>query len=120
MTNSSLTMTPTRNADAQLSTDQLADLRELLGRRLLVERSRTDQTRAAVNHFTTSTSAADRGHTHVLLDREDESVSLLERALQGMDNGTYGLCDGCHRPISFNWLSSIPEVRHCVGCMRIG
>ena len=102
MTDGALTMLPERDADAHLSSDQIDDLREIITKQLLIERSRVDQTLAAANDFSTA------------------YVSALERALDRIDDGTYGLCVGCRRPISFEWLSTIPENRHCVGCMRIG
>lgn len=120
MTDGALTMLPERDADAHLSSDQIDDLREIITKQLLIERSRVDQTLAAANDFSTAYSQEDRELTQVVLERGTEHVSALERALDRIDDGTYGLCVGCRRPISFEWLSTIPENRHCVGCMRIG
>lgn len=120
MTDTSLTLMPTRTANPHLNAHKLSELRELLDNRLLVERSRADQTLAAVNDFSTSYSPEDRELARIVLERGNEQVSLLERAVERMDNGTYGCCVSCNRPISVDWLATMPEVRHCVGCMRIG
>lgn len=120
MSHGALTMLPARQSAAHLSTEQLDDLREIITKQLLVERSRVDQTLAAVNDFATAYSPEDRELSRVVLERGSEQVTALERALTRIDDGTYGFCVGCGRPISFEWLSTIPENRHCVGCMRIG
>lgn len=120
MTDGALTMLPASANIAHLSIEQIDDLREVITNQLMLERSRVDQTLAAVNDFSTVYSMEDRELSRVVLERGNNHVSALERALDRIDNGTYGSCVGCSRPISFEWLSTLPENRHCVGCMRIG
>lgn len=43
------------------------------------------------------------------------ALQLID-ALRRMDNGTYGLCAGCQRPISFERLLAIPETTVCADC----
>jgi DnaK suppressor protein len=40
----------------------------------------------------------------------------VERALQRMDNGTYGTCRNCGKPISEERLHAIPYTRYCFDC----
>ena len=42
----------------------------------------------------------------------------VERALQRMDAGAYGMCRACNQPISAGRLQAIPYTRYCVDCSR--
>lgn len=56
-------------------------------------------------------------------DRNDTTLSLIEEsrkevngALQKMKEGTYGLCESCHKPIDKARLETYPETRLCLDC----
>ena len=40
----------------------------------------------------------------------------VERALQRMDNGTFGTCRSCEQPIGEERLQAIPYTRYCFSC----
>ncbi|MGZ4114451.1 MAG: TraR/DksA family transcriptional regulator [Actinomycetota bacterium] len=42
------------------------------------------------------------------------------RALEKLDDGTYGTCDGCGGPIEPDRLEAIPWATRCVACARAG
>ena len=48
----------------------------------------------------------------------DSARVELERAMQRIDVGDYGLCVGCSQPIPFDRLIVMPATEHCVGCGR--
>lgn len=43
-------------------------------------------------------------------------VGAIERALDRIDRGTYGVCDRCGAPIPLERLEAIPEASACVDC----
>ncbi len=43
-------------------------------------------------------------------------LEMVEEALRRMRRGTYGICDGCGRPIDENRLRAIPYTRLCIKC----
>ena len=47
-----------------------------------------------------------------LLDRRTQA----EHALQRLDEGTYGNCEGCHKPIPAERLFVFPSATTCVAC----
>ncbi|MCL5947626.1 MAG: TraR/DksA C4-type zinc finger protein [Actinobacteria bacterium] len=49
-----------------------------------------------------------------------EAIQLIDDALDGIDKGTYGLCDSCHRPISKARLRALPYARLCIECKSGG
>jgi DnaK suppressor protein len=42
------------------------------------------------------------------------------RALEKLDDGTYGTCDACGAPIEPDRLEAIPWASRCVACARAG
>lgn len=43
-------------------------------------------------------------------------LEMVEEALQRVRDGTYGVCDGCGKPIDGNRLRAIPYARLCIKC----
>jgi DnaK suppressor protein len=46
----------------------------------------------------------------------ETSLERTERALAKLDEGTYGLCDGCGEPISPGRLRAMPDGVLCLAC----
>jgi DnaK suppressor protein len=44
----------------------------------------------------------------------------IVRALAKLDEGTYGTCDRCGRPIAPKRLQAKPESVRCIDCARLG
>ncbi len=47
------------------------------------------------------------------------SMERIERALAKLEEGTYGVCDGCHGPIAPPRLRAAPESAVCIECARL-
>jgi DnaK suppressor protein len=45
-------------------------------------------------------------------------LSQVERALQRLDNGTYGICENCGNPIGKARLQAFPRATLCVTCKQ--
>lgn len=54
--------------------------------------------------------------TQGLQERERVNAVQLTAALQRLDDGEYGFCEGCGDPIGFERLSVFPETRTCSRC----
>lgn len=50
----------------------------------------------------------------VLTENEIELLNLIENALQKMDNGTYGICEGTNKKIPIARLKAIPWTPYTV------
>ncbi|MDQ4132091.1 MAG: TraR/DksA C4-type zinc finger protein [Actinomycetota bacterium] len=48
--------------------------------------------------------------------RAGEMVEEIDQALSRLDDGSYGACASCGRPIPFERLEAIPRARFCVAC----
>ena len=64
----------------------------------------------------------------VTLDREIDltleenaraSISQIDRALRKLENGSYGLCDKCGKPIGDDRLHAAPFATLCIDCKRL-
>ncbi|WP_371800293.1 TraR/DksA family transcriptional regulator [Streptomyces sp. NBC_01707] len=43
----------------------------------------------------------------------------VEAALQRIDQGRYGRCQLCTRPIVLDRLRIVPQARHCTRCQQV-
>ena len=52
---------------------------------------------------------------------ESETVEAeeIESAIEKIDNGTYGICDMCNKPIGAERIKFLPYVTHCVRCQEM-
>lgn len=62
------------------------------------------------------TDAQEREKTFLLASREGRYLKYLDRALQMIDEGTYGICQDCKEPIQKKRLELVPTARLCIGC----
>lgn len=49
-----------------------------------------------------------------ILEQVEAELADVQRALQRLDEGTYGLCDACRQPIDDERLEAQPAARFCV------
>ncbi|MFJ3667313.1 TraR/DksA family transcriptional regulator [Streptomyces sp. NPDC090106] len=109
--------------DPALSTEDLAALRENLHEQRLFRQEQLHQIAGT---------ASDR--TQALLDRQAVSqvevrVTLaasarmvladVEAALTRMDQGRYGVCHLCRKPIAREHLMIVPQARYCTRCQHV-
>jgi len=71
------------------------------------------------NHLgDTATALYDRELDEGLEEGARETLVEIEAALQRIDAGTYGICDGCGKPIGAERLAAIPWARLCIDDQR--
>jgi len=54
-----------------------------------------------------------------LMATEEDTLSMIEAALQRIENGTYGTCLGCEHQIPKTRLNAIPHTPQCVKCASL-
>jgi DnaK suppressor protein len=54
-----------------------------------------------------------------LRDRNTTHLAEIEAAIARLDDGTYGTCVRCGRPIAPERLDALPWAAHCIDCQRI-
>jgi RNA polymerase-binding transcription factor DksA len=47
-----------------------------------------------------------------------DEIALIRGALKRFDQGTYGKCPSCGKPIDPRRLKALPEVTNCIRCAR--
>jgi DnaK suppressor protein len=50
--------------------------------------------------------------------REKHELDAIDEALARLAAGTFGTCQGCHRPIPIARLRAMPAARYCVACQH--
>ena len=59
---------------------------------------------------------SEREFSHHLCSREKLHMRRIERSLQDIEDGVYGLCDQCEDEIAYKRLKARPTARYCIGC----
>jgi DnaK suppressor protein len=107
----------------------MGSLRELLAE----ERARTLERREALNRDRDgiidsatnvddehdpegATIAFERSQIEALIDQANRQLADLDRALRRIEEGDYGVCEGCGRPIAPERLAARPTARTCIEC----
>ena len=94
-----------RNALRKALADDLSLLKEL-----------RDQTSGDVIDFALD-SAQDEISSQ-LAEVESRELAQIEGALELMRDGTYGICEGCEKPIPLARLQALPYAATCIECQR--
>ena len=84
-------------------------LTSLNGDDRLGELSSLDQHQADVG-----TETFDRERDLSILEQVEAELADVEHALRRLDEGTYGTCEACGRPISEERLEALPATRFCL------
>ena len=68
------------------------------------------------NFADSSQVTAEKGEAEALAIKLNETLAEVEHALSKLDDGTYGTCEGCNKPIAEPRLEAMPESRYCIDC----
>ncbi len=63
-----------------------------------------------------ATSLMEAEYAYMLGDRLRQKLQLVERALDAIENGHYGICEECEEPINPKRLLIMPFTLLCVRC----
>lgn len=55
---------------------------------------------------------------HMLATHARQGIADTAQALRRMSEGTYGVCEDCHKPIPLGRLRAVPQARYCSRCQR--
>ena len=68
------------------------------------------------NFADSSQVTAERGEAEALASSLRDALDEVERALQKMEDGTYGICQSCGNPIAEARLEAMPAAAYCITC----
>jgi DnaK suppressor protein len=68
------------------------------------------------NFADSSQVTAERGEAEALGAALREALEEVDHALAKHDQGTYGLCESCGKPIAGPRLEAMPTARFCIDC----
>ena len=97
----------------------LAKRNELLGNVSSMEtealrRERSDLSRLPIHMADIGTDYYNQEFTLGLMDSERKLIAEIDDALDRIEDGTYGICEGTGKPIPKPRLEAIPWARYCV------
>ena len=89
--------------------EEYADLHNTTEQASLGELSNLDQHQADIG-----TETFDRERDLSLLEQVEAELADIEHALERLEEGTYGTCEACGKPIGDERLEAVPAARFCV------
>jgi DnaK suppressor protein len=101
------TTSATRRAQLQAEHDRLTEQLLDLG----LDRASFDEGFADSGQVT-----AERGEVEALAGTLRGTLQDIDAALGKIEQGTYGLCESCGRPIAEARLEAMPAARLCIAC----
>jgi len=108
-----------------LNKKKLTDYKKLLQQRLSELLSEADRTVKNISETEADTSSdptdqavqeLDRNRLLRFKDRERKLIRKIEKAINRIDEGTYGNCEACTSPISEARLKARPMTTLCIDC----
>jgi RNA polymerase-binding protein DksA len=84
-----------------------------------LKRERSDLSRLPIHMADLGTDNYDQEFTLGLMDSERKLIVEINDALNRIENGTYGICEGSGESIPKQRLQAIPWTRYCVACARL-
>ncbi|MFD5518807.1 TraR/DksA family transcriptional regulator [Streptomyces sp. NPDC127066] len=108
--------------DTELSLDDFAVLRENLREQLLFRREQLRQLSEAATRadpFLDRRTAAQMEVRVKLTASASMVLTDVEAALARMDQGHYGICHLCRRPMTREQLMVVPQARYCGRCQHV-
>jgi RNA polymerase-binding transcription factor len=94
---------------------QLDDL--IRGAGKTVDEMTDDETRSTFPDPTDRASMeSNRNFELRIRDRERKLINKIRKALEKVEDGTFGFCEVCGEPIDFKRLEARPVTTHCIDC----
>jgi DnaK suppressor protein len=59
---------------------------------------------------------SDRNFELRIRDRERKLINKIRKALEKVEDGSFGFCEVCGEPIDFKRLEARPVTAHCIDC----
>jgi RNA polymerase-binding transcription factor DksA len=53
-----------------------------------------------------------------LIENEEKIIEEVNAALERIEQGTFGRCEGCRQTIASERLEAVPYTRYCIVCAR--
>jgi DnaK suppressor protein len=82
-----------------------------------IEEETEDETSNNIAEAATAT--LDREIDYTLEENSEHVLAEIEGALKRIEEGTYGVCVNCGKPIAEERLTAIPWATYCIDCKRL-
>lgn len=115
---------PSFPPDEYLTTEQVAELHEILTKQLdgLVEQGRravaevSEERDQEADELDIAITESNRDFALRMADRERRLLKKIRHALETIQQGEYGTCESCGAEITYRRLLARPVARMCIDC----
>ena len=107
------------HVDVEKMRKRLVKEQKELGEQIKVERKKVEPSLTSNPDRTEiANEYAFRGRRMSVLDQLQEQLLDINRALERIEEGTYGICTNCGQPIQAERLEALPWAELCIDCQR--
>jgi len=99
----------------QLLTEQLGTL---LGQADITVRGLVDNIETSADLLDRATFESERGTLLRIRERESKLIRKIQRALENLEDGNYGICEVCEKEIAIERLKARPVTTLCIECKK--
>jgi DnaK suppressor protein len=82
----------------------------------IVKKSPADTNSEVGDMIDIASDSVERELMFELSDNERVMINDIENALQKIEDGRFGKCESCSKPIAEKRLSAVPFARYCIDC----
>jgi len=68
--------------------------------------------------YDAATDSYDQEFWFAISEAGRKTLEEIDEALRKVDEGTFGICETCAKPIDMPRLEVVPQARHCISCQE--
>ena len=87
-----------------------------MGQADLTVRSLVDNSERSADLLELANFESERGTMLRIRDRESKLIRKIQRALENLEDGNYGICEACEKEIAIERLRARPVTTLCIHC----
>lgn len=92
---------------------------ELLSKLEELGKETSEEGEPLIEYYDKATYQFNKEYKIALGQKDAEILKDIEDALRKMEEGTYGICEECGKPIPIKRLTAVPWARYCVECAEM-
>ncbi len=89
---------------------------EILSKLEEIGKETSEEGESLIEYYDKATYQFSKEYKIALGQKDAEILRQIERALQKMREGTYGICEDCGKPIPPKRLTAVPWAIYCIEC----
>ena len=96
----------------------LKKMNETINRNIVLDGLKVNEHEKPSDFLEQATLNNNRNITLLLIEKNNVKIDGFKEALERINEGIYGICEGCSEKIAKKRLKAIPFAKFCISCQR--